>query len=404
MAQEAFKGLKVIEYGNLVSAPYCTKLLADLGAEVIKVEKPGTGDKARYHGPFPNDEPHPERSGLFLILNTNKLGITLNVETATGRDILVRLLQDADVFVENNAPQDMEKLGLDYDSLEKINPHMIMASITPFGQFGPYRDYKAYDINCCAAGGVSIGIGHPDREPLVLPLSQGGYQAGVSAVSAILIALIAREKTGEGQHVDISEVENWGTLHVGESILTFLYRGITGVRRGIHGGYFLYPCEILPCKDGYLSFNIVQLAQWTRFLELMGTPEWTKNPRYRDRRAMNEQYPDEANALWAPWLMERTREEVFQLCLENRIPVAPVYTISEVVNHPHLKERNFFIERNHPEAGKLKYPEGPCQFSEINWLTGHAAPLLGEHNRQILQERLGYSDEELADLERAEVV
>ena len=183
MGQKIFEGLKVVEYGNLVSAPYCTKLLAGLGAEVIKVEMPGVGDEARKHGPFPNDTPHTERSGLFLSLNSNKLGITLNLDTQAGRNILKKLLEDADVFVENNAPKHMEELGLDYASLEKINPRLIMASITPFGQSGPYRDYKAYDINCAAAGGVSIGIGYPDREPLALPLSQGDYQAARSAGS-----------------------------------------------------------------------------------------------------------------------------------------------------------------------------------------------------------------------------
>jgi len=404
VGQKIFEGLKVVEYGNLVSAPYCTKLLADLGAEVIKVEKPGVGDEARKHGPFPNDVPHPERSGLFLSLNTNKLGITLNLDTATGRDILKRLLKDADVFVENNAPKCMEELGLDYDSLEKINPRLIMASITPFGQSGPYRDYKAYDINCAAAGGVSIGVGHPDREPLALPLSQGGYQAGISAASAILIALFAREKMGKGQHIDISEVGVWAGLHVGVYVLTFIYIGVTGIRRGTHGGYFIYPNEILPCKDGYVLLNCPQLAQWVRFLELMGNPEWTKNPRYRNRRAMHEEYPDEANALWIPWLKEHTYEELFQLCMENRIPLAPIYTISDLVNHPHLKECNFFVELDHPQAGRLKYPEGPCKFSKTNWELERPAPLLGEHNEQILCQRLGYSKEELIDLEKAGVI
>jgi len=266
MGGRIFEGLKVVEYGSLVSAPYCTKLLAGLGAEVIKIEKPGVGDEARNYGPFPDDLPHLERSGLFLSLNTNKLGITLNLDTAAGKEILKGLLKDADVFVENNAVQRMKELGLDYGSLEKINPRLIVASITPFGQSGPYEDYKAYHINCAGAGGVSIGVGHPEREPLALPSSLGEYQAGISAATAVLIALFGRKKMGKGQHIDIAEVAVWAGLHVGVYVLTFMYIGVTGVRRGTHGGYFIYPNEILPCKDGYIMLNCAQLEQWIRFL------------------------------------------------------------------------------------------------------------------------------------------
>ncbi|MFC1893168.1 CaiB/BaiF CoA transferase family protein [Chloroflexota bacterium] len=404
MARKIFEGLKVVECGNLVSASYCTKLLGDLGAQVIKIEKPHSGDEARSHGPFPDDVPDIEQSGLFLVLNTNKLGITLNLDTPKGRDILKRLLADADVFVENNSPQYMRERGLDYDSLEKTCPNLVMASITPFGQSGSYRDYKAYDINCSAAGGVSIGIGDPEREPLALPLSQGGYQAGATTATAVVLALLARKKIGRGQHIDLSEVENWGSLHTGPNILTFLYRGVTGVRRGTHGGYFLYPNEILPCKDGYISIQCVQLEQWTRLLELMGNPEWAENPRYRDRRAMHEEYPDEANAHWIPWLKEHTAEELFQMIRAKRIPFAPVYPINLILEHPHLQEGDFWVEVEHPKAGRLRYPRGACKYSRSAWQIERAAPLLGEHNELILGERLGYSKEELANLKKDEVI
>jgi crotonobetainyl-CoA:carnitine CoA-transferase CaiB-like acyl-CoA transferase len=399
-----FDGLKVIEYGSIISAPYCARLFAGLGAEVIKVEQPGSGDEARNHGPFPNDVCHPERSGLFLSLNVNKFGITLNLVTNLGKDIFKKLIENTDVLIENNPPRHMKDLGLNYDSLKKINPRLVMASITPFGQCGPYRDYKAHDINCCAAGGVSIGIGHPDREPLVMPLSQGGYQAGSTAATGILATLIAREKTGKGQYIDISEVEVWATIHGGASILNFLYYGITGVRRGIHGGYFLYPCEILPCKDGYISMNAPQIAQWTRFLKLMGNPNWAEYPRYRDRRAMKEKYPDEVNALLLPWLKEHTKEEIFKLCQDRHIPFAPVYNVGELVNHTHLKERNFFVEIEHSQVGRLKYPKGPCKFHRTDWRWERPAPLLGEHNELVFCQRLGYHRDDLVDMKKAGVI
>jgi len=403
MSKQALEGLRVIEYGNLISAPYCAKLFAGLGAEVTKVENID-GDEARWQGPFPDDDPHPEKGGLFLSLNTNKLGIALNLRTSTGRKILGKLLEETDVFVENNPPKHLKEVGLDYASLKGINPRLVMVSITPFGQSGPYKDYKARHINSCAAGGVAMGIGYPDREPLTMPLSQGGYQAGVSAAIAVLLALIARNKTTEGQHIDISEVEIWSSLHLGQNVVNYIYRGVAGTRRGIHGGYFTYPCTIIRCKDGYVGLIAPQVAQWARFIELLGSPEWSQDPRYRDRRAMHEEYPDEVNALLLPWFRERTKEEIFRLCRENRIPFAPIYAIDEVANHPHLKERAFFDEIEHPQAGRLKYPEGPCKFSKTNWQLERPAPLLGQHDEQILCERLGYSREDLLDLRREGVI
>jgi crotonobetainyl-CoA:carnitine CoA-transferase CaiB-like acyl-CoA transferase len=401
---EALHGLKVVEYGNMVSAPYCARLLAGLGAEVIKVENPVTGDEARQHGPFPDGMPAPEKSGLFLSLNMNKLGITLNLDTMTGKKIFKRLIEDADIFVENNAPEVVKKLGMSYEELININPKLIMVSITPFGHTGPYRDYKAYDINCCAADGVSVGIGEPEREPLPLPLSQGSYQAGASAAVAALTALLARRKTGEGQYIDISEVEVMATLHMAQNILTFLYRGVTGIRRGIHGGFFLYPGSVLPCKDGYINLVAPQLDQWTRFLNMIGNPSWKDDPRYQNRRAMHEHYPDEADALLKPWLKEYTKEEVFQKSQENRVPLSPVYDIGDLVDHPHLKERHFFTEIDHPEAGTLKYPLGPSKFSETDWNIRRAAPLLGQDNEEILCRRLGYSKEEFNILKHTGVI
>jgi CoA:oxalate CoA-transferase len=402
--QKALEGLRVIEYGNYISAPYCTKLLAGLGAEVIKIEKPGIGDESRSHGPFPDDIPDYEKSGLFLFLNTNKLGITVNLETITGKNIFKQLIGNADILVENNAPEMIQNLGIGYPELQKINPKLIMASITPFGQTGPYKDYKAYDINSCGSGGMSVGVGEPDREPLTMPLSQGGYQAGVSAAIGILGALFTRKKIGEGQHIDVSEVEVWATLHMIQSSQTFLYRGITGIRRGIHAGFFLYPGTILPCKDGFINLTAPQLEQWIRFLKLMGNPAWTENPRYRNRRAMHEEYPDETDTLLKPWFKEHTQEEIFQLCQQNRIPFSPIYNIGELVNHPHLRERNFFVEVDHPRAGKLPYPIGPCRFSKTNWGYESAAPLLGQDNEEVIGRRLGYSNEEMTNLRRSGVI
>jgi len=405
MAKRALSGLKVVEYGSFVSASYCTKLMADMGAEVIKIEEPGKGDESRDYGPFPDDVPHPERSGLFLYLNTDKLGITLNVRTATGKAILEELLKAADVFVENNPPRLINEVGLDYVKLKELNPRLIVTSLTPFGQTGPYRDYKAYAINCCAFGGVSQSIGHYWREPLTAPLSQGHYQAAVSGAGATMVALLARDVTGRGQHIDISEADVWATYHVGFGITIYAFGVKDNLRKGYIVGGWTYPARrVIPCKDGYMALCAPQLKQWIKFLELMGNPEWTKNPRYRDRHAMEDDYPEEVDALLAPWFLERTKKELFELFEKNAVPFAPLYNMADEVSDQHLSERKFFATLDRAEAGVLKYPGAPYKFSKTPWSLERPAPLLGEHNEEIYCGRLGYSKEDLVALRRAGVI
>src|SRR4030042_29057 len=219
---KALSGLRVLEYADFIAGPYCGKLLGDMGAEVIKIEKPDLGDHSRTPGPFPQDIPHPEKSGLFLYLNANKLGITLNAESATGARILRELLTHADIFIEDKPPEVMEKLGFSYSDLRKINPHTIMVSLTAFGQNGPYRDYKGYAINCSALGGQTVCAGEPGREPLPPPLSLGHYQSVAAGATAAMAACLAAEITGEGQQVDISEAQVWATLHTGNQESAFV--------------------------------------------------------------------------------------------------------------------------------------------------------------------------------------
>jgi len=399
--------VKVLEYANFIAGPYCGKLLADLGAEVIKIEKPVVGDEARQYGPFPQDLPHPERSGLFLYLNTNKLSITLNTEAATGAKILKELLKESDIFIEDNPPAVMERVGLDYASLKKVNPGIIMVSITPFGQSGPYRDYRGYAINCSALGGQSVCAGEPGREPLTPPLSLGHYQSGAAGAVAALAALFARELTGKGQQADISEAQVWATLHTGNQVSAYVMHGLKRMRWG-HRTPGVYPYTILPCQDGYVSMIAIQGYQWKRFLELIGdgeVPDWYANdPRFKERREISLKYADEMDALLAPWLMSHTKEEIYSLCREKRIPFAPVKNIKEVVNDSHLEVREYFVEVEHPATGPLKYAGAPYKLSQTPWKVDNPAPLLGEHNEEVYCQRLGYSREELSQLRRGEII
>ena len=402
---KALQGIRVIELGDYISAPFCARLLADLGAEVIKVEAPDRGDTSRRNGPFPNDEPNAEASGLFLFLNTGKSGITLDVDTSTGKKMFLRLLEDADVLVENLPPGHLEKLKLDYPSINEQFPRLVVTSITPFGQTGPYKDYAGYDLNLQAAGGISIGIGMPNRPPLAMPLSQGDFMAGLAGAASTLLAILAREGTGKGQWVDVAGSQVLAVLISFAYFLpNFIYRGVAGTRKGRRGGEAYFPNTIMPCKDGFVCLYPLQMPQYLRFLEMIGSPDWQENNRYRDRRAMAEQYPEEAEALIAPWFMERTKEEIFSLCMEHKVPCAPVRTIQEVVEDPHLNHRGFFVDVDHPTAGKLTHPGSPFRLFRTPAEIGGPAPLLGQHNADIYGGRLGLSREEMGRLRMAGVI
>ncbi|RLC95264.1 MAG: hypothetical protein DRI39_00525 [Chloroflexi bacterium] len=407
MADKALSGLKVLEWADFIAGPYCGKLLADLGAEVIKIEKPGTGDEARQRGPFPGHIPHPEKSGLFLYLNANKLGITLDPEIFTGKKILTELVKKADILIEDHAPAAMVSLGLDYTSLQGMNPGLIMVSITAFGQTGPYKDYKGYAINASALGGQSVCAGEPGREPLTPPLCLGHYQSGAAGAAAAMAALFARDFSGRGQQVDISEAQVWATLHTGNQESSFIMHGMKRMRWG-HRTPGVYPYTILPCKDGFMSMIAIQGYQWKRFLEIVGdgqVPEWYANdPRFQDRRELSLKYADEMDALLAPWLMAHTKQEIYAMCREKRIPFAPVRNMEEVVNDEHLKVRDYFVEFDHPVAGRLKYPGAPGKFSESPWAIERPAPLLGQHNEEVYCNRLGYAREDLERLRNAGVI
>lgn len=403
MGEHALDGLKVVEYGSFISAPYCTKLMADLGAEVIKIEEPARGDESRRYGPFPDDVPHLERSGLFLYLNSNKLGITLDVGTMTGRKILKELLSDADVFVENSAPGSMAQMGLDYQALNEINGRLIVTSITPFGQTGPYREYKGYALNTAALGGQSARTGEPSRPPLAPALSQSHYQSGSMGAAATMGALLSRMATGCGQHVDISEADVWATIHLGHGVHLGVFEGRKSIRSG-HRTISVYPWCILPCKDGYMCLIAIQGYQWKRFLEAMGEPEWMGDERFRDRIMMAWQYADEVDSLVETWLVDHTKEEIFQMCREGQITFAPVRDIDEVMNAPHFAERGYFVEIDRKYAGRLKYPGAPYQLSETAWELARPAPTLGEHNEEIYRGRLGYSKEEVVRLRQGGII
>ena len=404
MTDQALSDLKVVEWGSFISAPFCTKLLADMGAEVIKVEPPLTGEEARWHGPFPKDIPDKEKSGLFLYLNTNKYGVTIDPTKPAGKELFLKLIKDADVFVQNYSYETVKKAGLDYESLKKINPQLIMIFLSPYGLTGPYKDWKAYDINICALGGISAASGYPEREPLVPPQCQAHFNAGTQAAVVTMISVFNRDMTGEGIHIDLSEAQCWATFHIGNRAQAFQHDKHVLVRSGFRVRDQPFTDAVYPCKHGFVCIDTPQNRQWKKFVELMGNPEWANDAMFQDRIKIVDEYPEKADALLEPWLMSRTKEEIYQLCQGNGVPAAPVRTIENVAKNEHLKVRNYFVDIDHPVAGKLKYPGVGYKFTETPFTVRRAAPLLGEHNEAIFSKKLGYSKADLASLKKEKVI
>lgn len=397
--------LTIIEYGEFISAPYCSRLFADLGAKVIKVESPEKGDRARSYGPFPHDLPDVEKSGLFIYLNTGKQSITLNLEHSEGRRMLKRLLGSADVLVTNALPSVMEDWQLDYPSLAETHPKLIYCGITPFGWEGPYKDYRGFNLHCSALSGATWAIGSPGREPLQIPLHQCDFQGGVSGAAAIMVALMARKKVGCGQFVDIS-VSDVMASYVGSNAMLYLYYGLRWQRDGRRawGSGGPYPYGLFPCKDGFVCIIARTSRDWNRFLDAMGRPEWSDHPRYQDQFAMGREYPDEVDALLVPILKNYTKNELFQMARKHGFPLAPVRAVHESLNEPQFRERAFFESTEIPGIGRLDLPRLPFQFSNRRPQRLRPAPRLGEHSETVLMEKLGLANGQVEDLKKQKII
>jgi CoA:oxalate CoA-transferase len=399
--ERALEGIRVLEYCDMVAGPYCGKLLADLGAETIKVEEPPAGDRARRRGPFPNDIPHPEKSGLFLYLNTNKLGVTLNVRTATGREIFRRLAQEADVLIEDRPPGQMRKWGLGYKALSALNPQLIMASLTPFGQDGPYRDYKCHTLNLHHCSGHSTQFFmaryyEPGREPLPPGGYVGEYDSGLNTAIAVIAALLGRFAIGEGQQIDVSKQETLLGLERVD-VSRFADASDAPARMGMPVG------GLLACKDGYVILVMPQDHQWQGLISAMGNPQWAQREEY-DNELSRAQHIDEIQPHVEEWVGQFGKEELYHLAQGHNVPLAPVRSPADVFNWQQPQQRGFFAEIEHPRAGRLSYPTVSYKYSETPWRAERAAPLLGEHNEEVYCRRLGYSRQELARLAAAGIV
>ena len=393
MKRGALSDIKVLDLTHYVAGPFCTKLLADYGANVIKVERP---EKANEAGPC---NPVPGGSGLSIFLNTNKKSITLNLKTQKGVKIFKDLAKQADVIVENFKPGVMASLDLDYHNLESVNPKLVVTSISNFGQTGPYKDYKATELVSVAMGGLLTCLGERDREPVKPVGSQAQFHAGLIGAVATLSALFGAKMTGMGQHVDVSIMEAEMSM-VQLHIMTYPYSGGLDHRTGSQSGY--YPWAVYACKDGYISVGVHQVL-WKRAGPWIGRPELADDPRL-SVPAERLKHFEELDSIFLPWFLERTKSEIVSSGQANRIPVTGVNTPEDMLRDPQFQAREFFVDIDHPETGRFTCPGAPFKMSETPWQIRRPAPLLGECNEEIYCGQLGYSKEDLAELSEQGVI
>ncbi len=395
--------VRVLELTHSLAGAFCTKLLADQGADAIKIEPPGRGDPARYEPPFLGDEPHPNNSSLFLAFNTNKRGITLDVATASGKELLLRLVAERDILVESFAPGYLADLGLSYADLRQVNPRLIVTSITPFGQTGPYRHYRGADLVAQAMGGFLNTTGQGDRPPMGTALEQTEVVAARNAVIATMAALLQQRETGAGQHIDVSVMEA-----VVSTPPNFIHQySFTGAiaGRGFFSDRAVMDGMHIPTRDSDVTLTTAgtggnPMETWAEFLD---------EPRLRDAKFSTGQgraeHWQDLLEIMRSNLAKWNAHDFMQQAMDRRLVVGVVQSPEEVANCPHLAARGSLVSLAHPDVGPLQYPGAGFLMDGDNPVAaGRVAPRLGEHNREIYCGELGLSVDALAVLRAAGAV
>jgi crotonobetainyl-CoA:carnitine CoA-transferase CaiB-like acyl-CoA transferase len=389
----ALSGVKVLDLSRLLPGPYCTLMMADYGAEVIKIEEPGTGDYIRWR------KPGIEGIGArHLTINRNKKSIELNLKTEEGKEIFKKMAANADVILESFRPGVMDRLGLGYEEISKINEGIVYCSLTGYGQTGPYRNLPGHDINYIGYSGILGLIGEKSGKPVVPGVQVADIGGGaLMALAGINMALFHKERTGKGQYIDVSMMD--GTV-------TWLYAAISDYfasgkvpKRGSNRLDGFYACYyVYETKDGkYLSVGANELKFWKRICELIGKPEWI------ELHEAPEEIQDKLKKDLSDLFKEKDQKEWLDLLAFEDTCVGPVNDIDQIFSDPQIIERELFTEMNHPVAGKIKQIGFPIKFSETPGQIKTHAPILGEHTEEILNE-LHYSDEQIEQLRNSKVI
>ncbi|MBN2241359.1 MAG: CoA transferase [Acidobacteria bacterium] len=392
-------GIRVLDLSRVLAGPYCSMMLGDLGADVIKVERPGVGDETRHWGP-----PFTEKGGesaYFLCVNRNKRSITVDLKNPLGVELIKALALESDVFLENFTPGTADQLGVGYESIRSVNPRIIYCSITGFGPDGPYRNRAGYDLAVSGLGGL-IGItGEPDGPPVKVGVAITDVATGLSAQGAICAALYAREKTGRGQRIDLSLLETQVSALVNMAS-SYLISGEVPKRWGT-AHETIVPYQGFETQDKYVIIAVGNDALFARLCKVLGIPGIAEDPRFKTNplRVKNRR---ECIGVLAPILKTKKRDEWIKLLNAESIPCTPINTIDEVFSDPQVLHRNMLVEVEHPTAGRIKLAGIPVKYSEARATVRMPPPVLGQHTREILGGMLGYEDAKIEKLKSAGVI
>jgi crotonobetainyl-CoA:carnitine CoA-transferase CaiB-like acyl-CoA transferase len=400
----ALSDCRILDLTHHLCGPYCTKLFADYGADVIKIERPGAGDLARRLAPFKDDDPHPEKSGIFAYLNTNKRSVTLDLASPAGRQVFFDLLDTADMVVENFRPGVLDELGIGYKELAARKPAIVLVSISNFGQTGPYRDWAGSELVLFAMGGEMYSMGLAEREPIKMAGTAALFQSAAAAAVAAMGGLYGAKWGGHGEHFDISifETQAGGVDRRHATIIGYEFTGRVSGRTGV-GAALGFPNGVYPCADGFIEIS----GGGVRFpgtVRMLGSPPELTGPEWvRGSLVPTAEMKETFDAIFYPWLFAHTKTEIWEAAQREHVLCAPLYTMEDLFNDPVFRERGFFIEVERPYLGRFTLPGRPFIMSETPWTLRRPAPLLGQHTDEVLRE-IGYSDARINDLHTAGVV
>lgn len=379
------EGIRVLDLSRVLAGPYCTMMLADMGAEVIKIEKPKEGDDARAYAPFVGEE-----SAYFMSVNRGKRSMVLDFKEPGDMEIFWELVKISDIIVENFRPGTMEKLGIGYEDIKKVNPRIIYAGISGFGHTGPYRNRAAYDMLAQAMGGLMSVTGEPNSPPVRVGASVGDITAALFGTIGILTALHVRNTTGKGQKVDVSMLDSQVAL-LENAIARYEVTGKTpgpiGTRHAV-----IAPFQGFPTKDYYVIIPCGNDVLWDKLCQVLGLEQFRDDLRFKTNKARIENV-DELEKIISKVTLTKTTDEWVELLNAVGHPVGVINTIDKVINDPQVLARDMIVELEHPTAGKLRFAGSPIKLSDTPAVIEHPAPLLGEHTKWVLRQILGQNEE-----------